>query len=291
MAHCFVSTGFVRPLILLVLLPFAGCGGGVGGIVEEGQQRTWPSDWSLLQMIEGGASVLWAAPHPDDESIAGSLLALACRGLGNPCTFVLLTHGEGGKCYAPPCPPDMGALRSQEMEASARAFSAELVWGAFTNFPTPIPPVEEVRLHWEEEGDPVGFLVETIRRYRPDVVLGLDASFGFTGHNEHRLTGLLVQEAFQLSGDPSHAAGGLPAFRPPRNYTVINRYWFMFPLGWDDGPVDETFDTGCAGNGRSCLEEAAEALSAHQSQWTWIVGATLLGEVGGGMLLKRVDGS
>jgi LmbE family N-acetylglucosaminyl deacetylase len=41
-------------------------------------------------MIEDGASVLWVAPHPDDESIAGSLLALACRAPGNPCTFVLL---------------------------------------------------------------------------------------------------------------------------------------------------------------------------------------------------------
>ena len=248
-------------------------------------------NWSLQELVERGASVMFVGAHPDDESVAGAFLAMTCKCLGNPCHMVVLTRGEGGTCYAPPCLPDMGTVRTLEMEEAARRYGSGLELHTFTNFPNPVPPPEDVLEHWYGEGDPTAVIAEAIRTFRPDVVITFDPSVGFTGHPEHRLTGDLVPEAIRLAGDPSFPGEGNPPFRPARLYNVLNRYWFMLPVGWDEGPVNETFfvKQPCPGSEKTCLQEALDAASAHESQWTWILGFAALGFVGEEMMLKRTD--
>src|SRR5690348_4278321 len=84
------------------------------------------------------ARILWVGAHPDDETLAGPVLARACIALHRPCLLFVLTRGEGGRCpFATGCHPSLGAVRARELATVARAYGAELEHHAFWNAPLP----------------------------------------------------------------------------------------------------------------------------------------------------------
>ena len=83
-------TNRARPLALLsMLLAVTGCAGARLPVAGEP---------SIEEVLHANARVLWVAAHPDDEALAGSVLAHACVGLGAPCHFLVFNHGDGGEC-------------------------------------------------------------------------------------------------------------------------------------------------------------------------------------------------
>lgn len=285
MNHLFIHCWLIF-LLSSCLLFSPGCRG------DGSDPETILEPWMTLEeLIEAGASILWVGAHGDDEIVASPILAKACSGLGNPCHILVLTLGEGGHCYAPPCLPDLVTVRTREMEEAARRYGTGLEIHDFTNHPSPYPPVEEVLAVWEAEGDPLGIIVETMRSVRADVILCFDPSHGFYGHPEHQAVGLMVREGALLAGDPDYDGAATAPYRPTKLYTILNRYWFMFPIGWDEGPVDETFPIHqpCPGTDRTCFEEGMWAASAHRSQWIYVAAMVLGGQLIQDGLLKHVD--
>ena len=274
----------MRLFVLTILLLLSACGPDAPGPLAD------PS-LTLEELIDRGASLLWVGAHPDDETVGGPILARACRCMGNPCHLVILTSGEGGHCYAPPCLPDLPTVRLCEMEEAARIYGTTFEMHGFTNHPSPAPEPQEVLAHWMEEGDPVATVVEAIRAFRPDVVLSFDPSGGYTAHNEHMAAAEVAIEATIVASDPSYPGSSAPPQRPKRLYTVLNRYWFMGVIGWDEGPVDETIPihVPCPRTELTCFEAAMEAAYSHRSQWPFMAAMGLAGPLVENGLLKRMD--
>lgn len=290
MARCQVYVTKLGILAIVWMLA-SGCGEEAGKDSTDHRIRIDPA-MTLLEAVDAGASLLWVAAHPDDDIIPGAIFARACRGLGNPCLLLVVTYGEGGTCYWPPCDPDLGTVRLAEMEEVARGYGAELEIHSFTNHPDSSTPMEEIRAKWESEGDLTGVIAQAVRRFRPNLVLSLDSSHGFYGHTEHRMAAELTREALALAGDPLYAGRGGTPIRADRFYSVLNRYWFLLPfIGWDDGPVDETFPghVPCPGSEKTCFEVGIEAAQAFRSQWPYVFAMSALGQLVDDLFLKRIE--
>lgn len=230
----------------------------------------WPSAAAaraaLHARLTAGARVLVVSAHPDDETLFGPLLAEFC-GSTAICRFAVLTRGEGGHCSrSDGCPGGLGAVRSAEMAAVARTYSADLQWGPFTNFPLTggdEARQREILATWSATTDPVAWIRRQIAEFDADLILTGDGEHGFYGHPEHVLVGRLVIAALGLGAGQSQ----WPHARGRWLVQVLNRYWAFAPaVGRDPGPVDATWPTHRNCGGRPCMEVAVERALLHQSQ-------------------------
>jgi LmbE family N-acetylglucosaminyl deacetylase len=215
---------------------------------------------------------MWVAAHPDDECFGGSLLARASIHYRNPLAMVILTRGDGGECCRPEgCLPDVATVRAAEMQQVSERYRAGLTHFSYWNAPLPVesfPKRHEIYAKWCQQGDPVGDVVASIRRFKPDLVLTFDHVHGGTGHPEHQLASRIATTAVKLAADPGVVAGGLMAHRVERTYHLLNRFWLLRMLGQaDPGPVTETFDASLpAVPGVSCADFMADATRFHRTQ-------------------------
>ncbi len=207
-----------------------------------------------------GARVLWVGAHPDDESLAGALLARACVGENRPCYFLVMTHGEGGECLLRDgCRPDLGTLRGEEMKLAAGAYGAQLEHHRFFNAPLPtesFPSIEELAKRWRAKGDPVGLVAGAIDRFKPTIVLTFDPEGGFTGHPEHKLTARFTLEAIKRA---KHRVDAV--------YFFLNHYWpYRMTGAADPSEPTDIVDAHISCGSKPCLDLAHQASRAHRSQ-------------------------
>lgn len=284
----------MSPLIVLLLLLSAAppeVAGEVG--FEDGaaaDARVRPLE-ELLQ--DPGARVMWVGAHPDDEALAGPILARACIALGRPCLMFVLNHGDGGRCPSPVgCWPDLGTVRHRELTRVARAFGAELEHHRLWNAPLPessFPPRPAIAKRWREDlaarrlGDPADLVARAIRRFRPTILLTFDPHHGFTGHPEHQLASRFAMEAVRRAA---------PDCTPPVVYNLLNRYWMTRLAGTAD-PTEPTeeFDThvSCGPPRRTCLDVALEITKHHHTQSRDMGRVRSLRPQIGALYLRRVD--
>lgn len=151
-------------------------------------------------------NILWIAAHPDDELLAAPVLALFCREQNARCTIAVATKGERGTCELPSCGTDLGALREQELRASAALFSASVIAGSFPDGTSWSP--QDVLVRWNAADPSVRDFIESIlAQVQPDLVLTLDPRHGSTCHPDHRAIGRAVIEVCAERGIP---AGVIP---------------------------------------------------------------------------------
>jgi LmbE family N-acetylglucosaminyl deacetylase len=217
--------------------------------------------------VNRGARILVVGAHPDDESLAGPLLAYACIEKGNKCHIAIFTTGGGGSCglFLKGCKPDLATVRTQEMEKVAKLYGVSLDIGDFSNQPPKVTDekrnLDAIRAAWEDEGDPLRWLREIIERFRPDVLITLDPDHGFTGHAEHQLASILVNEVL----DPEH--GTPPGPRHLSVFHLINRYRILKPLlGNDPAMPTEQWDLSHMCGEQTCARMATEIAREHRSQ-------------------------
>lgn len=232
---------------------------------------------SLEQLLaDPEARVLWVGAHPDDEALAGPILARACIGLHRACKLLVLTHGDGGRCPLPGgCWPDLGSVRHEELSRVAAAFGAELEHHHLWNAPLPestFPKRAAIARRWGQTVDVGALVARSIRTFRPTVVLTFDPHRGFTGHPEHQLASRFAMEGVRRAADPSDRAagrGGLAPHRTRATYQLLNHYWMTRLAGTAD-PTEpsEEFDTHvpCGAPRRWCLDVALAITRHHHTQ-------------------------
>jgi LmbE family N-acetylglucosaminyl deacetylase len=188
------------------------------------------------QILADSRAVLYVGAHPDDENAVGAALARAREAAGT-LYMVSLTRGENARTYdcsgADPGGvefaghtrgSDVGAVRADLFAASALGFlaTAEAGVGGFVDGPfsldelnamsptachegwdSPGLPgdIAAVRAKWAGEGDPVAYLVERIRLWRPDTIITWDAWCGASGNDEHKAVSAIVTDAVAAAGD------------------------------------------------------------------------------------------
>lgn len=247
-----------------------GLAGGVSGCATI--KPTSGGQLTLDQMLEQGARVMWVAPHPDDESMVGAILAKAGPKLGNPIHFLVLTHGDGGECPFPEgCHPDLGTVRGAELVRVAELYKASLQHEYYWNAPLPadsFPPRHKIAERWvRENGDPTVLIAKSIRDFKPDVLLTFSPIHGFTGHPEHQLTSRFATAAVRLAADGKAELPG-QAHRVDHVYFGLNRYWIMRLFGsYDPLPPTEIFRgrQECI-DGKLCTDIMAENTLPHKTQ-------------------------
>ncbi len=113
------------------------------------------------------------------------------------------------------------------------------------------------------EEDFLAFEIETLRRFKPSVLVSHDVN-GEYGHGTHRLLANTLLKAIELCGDPDAypaSAAEYGAWEPEKVYLHL---WKERPVLLDlDAPLD-------AFGGKSAFEVAKEGYACHLSQqWTW----------------------
>jgi LmbE family N-acetylglucosaminyl deacetylase len=159
---------------------------------------TWSDLPAELDLALPPGRLLWVGAHPDDEVLLAPLLGALCVDGSQSCSFIVATRGENGACrLAAGCHPSLGTVRSEEMQAAARLFDAELLQGALPDVFGPRPAV--VRSAWAAAAGGEDALIERLRAaiagVDPALVLTFDPRHGSTCHPAHRALGRLVLEA------------------------------------------------------------------------------------------------
>jgi LmbE family N-acetylglucosaminyl deacetylase len=248
--------------------------------------------------------VLWVAAHPDDESMAAGVLASLCVKGGSACHFLVMNRGRGGECNLPQgCRPSLGAVRHGELVRAARLYRATLEHYDFYNAPLPVesfPSRPRLERIWRRQGDPAGLVARAVRRFRPDLVLSLDATQGFTGHPEHQAVARFALAGVRLAADAEARHPMLAGETPHRVahvYHVQNKYWFMAMVGDPHDPAPHTdeldVDVSCGvqhdGVERSCTAIGARHTLVHRSQWSDMLAIRSANKFWGTAYLKRID--
>ncbi len=224
----------------------------------------------LDTLLDEGASVLWVAAHPDDEFLAGSILARAAIHHGNRAGLVVLTKGEGGEDHTGLSkgePERLAELRAAEMARVAERYGAELVQASYFNAPLPMssfPTRQELWQRWsaDPQGDPVERVAQAIVAQRPDIVLTFDPTHGCTGHPEHQLASRITTTAV------ARAAAQPEGHRAEHVFHLLTRHWLLHLVRMvDPKPVDGWWSAEhpCEGHG-TCLDFAVEATRLHETQ-------------------------
>jgi LmbE family N-acetylglucosaminyl deacetylase len=185
--------------------------------------------------------VLAVGAHPDDiEFGAGAVLARWARA-GCEVSFAVCTDGSKGTWDPGADLAELVATRQAEARAAADALGAtgEVVF------------LGAVDGELENDRPTRSELARTIRRLRPDVLLGHDPWKRYRLHPDHRAAGFLTCDALVAARDPHFfAEHGIAHHRPDA--------LLLFEADEPDHvePVDE----------RDLAAKVA-ALEAHRSQW------------------------
>lgn len=270
-----------RRTLLAVLLSTA------AGLAQQNPPPAAPTpallDVSVHDALARARRVLWVGAHPDDENVAGGLIARARDRTGPSGRLFLysMTAGHnspvvwGGLKRG----TQIGNARRVLFARAARLFGADAARvGPFGNGPRPVsvldrlPPnapfvgwgprstSSDVIRKWNREGNPVRELVQVLRAWKPDVVVLMDHHCGVSGNVEHMATARLTVEAVAKAADARWFPGVGAPWRV--GYLVFSAR--VIPaIGRERHPK-------CEGNPRPEPIEAVSAMEAStRNGWTY----------------------
>ncbi len=204
--------------------------------------------------------LLVIAAHPDDEDT--SLLTWVARGVGGEAAYLSLSRGDGGQnLIGPELGVGLGLLRSRELESARRIDGARQFFSRAYDFGY-TRSLDETLGRWPKE-----ILLEdtlrVIRRFKPQVVVAVFPPTAAAGHGQHQASGLVAEEAFQLSADP----GAFPqldaeGLSPWKVSSFYRGAW------WDPEAANVELPLGTIEpfTGRSILQLALASRSQHRCQ-------------------------
>jgi LmbE family N-acetylglucosaminyl deacetylase len=203
-----------------------------------------------------GRTLVAVFAHPDDETIAGPLLARYGRDPGTKVYLVLLTNGEKGVTPFAKIPAGeaLAAVRAKEAECACRALGIE-------------PPI---RVGLPDGGlasmqvlaQAAGKLRDAVDPLKPDAIVTWGPDGGY-GHPDHRLASALVTQIVQGGGWTRRLYyAGLPKSGLEANSAAALKFPAPFaPV------VDELLNVRVPYSPEDA-ERARQSLACHASQFT-----------------------
>jgi len=180
------------------------------------------------------------------------------------------------------------------MRQVANLYGAVLRQESFFNASLPMasfPRRHEIAARWAAQGNAVHVIAESIRFFKPDIVVTFAPIFGYTGHPEHQLTARFALSGIREAASP---LGNYPC--PPHKvshmYYLLNRYWFMkiWGRGYDLFPWTEAWDLhGRSVQGEFISDIMIQNALIHRSQRHDMKIAQKLAVVMRNIYLYRVD--
>jgi LmbE family N-acetylglucosaminyl deacetylase len=213
-----------------------------------------------LRRLGTTGRVLMIGAHPDDEDTP--LLSALALGHGADVAYLSLTRGEGGQNgIGPELGEALGILRTEELLAARRVDGARQFFTRAYDFGFSKNADEAFR-HWPRDSV-LKDVVETIRVYRPDVIVAVFSGTPADGHGQHQVSAILAREAFDAAADPSRfpeqIAAGLAPWRTPRYYRSQRNSGDGATVRVAEGELDPLV-------GRSYFQLAMASRSRHRSQ-------------------------
>lgn len=213
-----------------------------------------------LVRLSGHQRLLMIAAHPDDEET--SILTWVARGRGGEVAYLSLSRGDGGQnLIGSELGEGLGLLRSRELEAARRVDGAWQFFSRAYDFGY-TRSLDETLERWPKE-----LLLEdamrVVRRFKPQVLVAVWPASAAAGHGQHWVSGLVAEEVFRLSADPSAFprldAEGLPPWEISAFYRLPR---------WSGAVATQKLELGTIEpfSGRSILQLALESRSQHRCQ-------------------------
>jgi LmbE family N-acetylglucosaminyl deacetylase len=192
--------------------------------------------------------------HPDDETMAGTLLAHYARRPGVGVYLVIVTNGEKGVMphTKVPAGEQLAAVRIEEAECACRTLGAH----APILLDMPDGGLNNTRVLAELASR----LKKTFADVRPDAIVTWGPEGGY-GHPDHRLVSSVVTQVVQETGTPQLFYAALPASRMPQSTSELR-----FPAAFA-ATADLYLDTRVAVS-QEDQAAARKSLSCHESQFT-----------------------
>jgi len=197
-------------------------------------------DLSLGHDLPVPRVALAVGAHPDDVEFGCGATLAKWAAAGCRIHHLVCTDGSKGSWDPADDPAQLVALRQAEQRAASVALGGA---GEVTFLGWPDGELEAgLRQRWE--------VAATIRRVRPDVILGHDPWKRWRLHPDHRAAGFLVTDGVVAARDPHF----FPELRdPPHRPDSL--------LLWEADEVDHIEDVTGFGDAK------ADGLLAHRSQW------------------------
>ncbi|WP_306369211.1 mycothiol conjugate amidase Mca [Nocardiopsis sp. CC223A] len=171
--------------------------------------------------------------HPDDESSKGAATMARYVAEGADVLVVTMTGGERGDILNPAMErPDVreniAEVRRREMDRAREILGIRQEFAGFVDSGLPegdpLPPLPEGCFALTPVEEAAAPLVESIRRFRPHVILTYDENGGYP-HPDHIMTHKVSMHAFDTAGDPDSYPGAGDPWQPLKLY-----YFVSFPV-------------------------------------------------------------
>lgn len=202
------------------------------------------------------AALMIVTAHPDDEGMFPGLIPYVTRVLKVPMIMVVLTSGDAHPAIKP---PGERSLRENEMRRAAWAYGLpnEPIFGRFRDGAAQ-QTLERNWEIWGGENEAAKFLVQLIRKHRPDVITAMSFD-GEYGHPNHAGAALSTTKAFAWASNPEMfpVEPGGPGLWAPKKIYVHN---------WPTRPVEFNWEIPVPGTGKTCFDFGVEGSRQHVSQ-------------------------
>jgi len=164
--------------------------------------------------------------HPDDESSKGAATMARYAREGVDVLVATLTGGERGDILnkameRPEIRADLAAVRRAEMARAREILGVRQQFLGFTDSGLPegdpLPPLPEGCFALEPLEVAARPLVQAVRAFRPQVILGYDENGGYP-HPDHVKSHQVTIEAFEAAADPDRYPDCGEPWRPAKLY-------------------------------------------------------------------------
>ncbi len=219
-----------------------------------------------LKKLNFLGTVLYVAAHPDDENTR-AIAYLANERLATT-GYLSMTRGDGGQnLIGPEIRDQLGLIRTQELLAARRIDGGYQFFTRANDFGFSKNEKETFDI-WNKQ-EILSDVVRVIRKFQPDIILTRFPADERAGHGHHTASGVLAQEAFDLTNDPqafSDQVAELGLWQVKGLYTNTGRWWNKDIDEHTPGIV--TMDVGVYNPllGKSYSEIAAVSRTQHKSQ-------------------------
>ena len=229
-------------------------------VFGSGETPAFVQKWSAP--LDDGADILLFIAHGDDDQLFfAGLLPLYAGELGVKVQVVYLTDHRSGI---------VGETRMHEMLDGlwATGVTAYPVFGTFADFQ--LGTLDETYLCYETFGtsyeDLLGFAVEQIRRFQPQVVISHDIN-GEYGHGMHMVCADLMINALPLIGDASAYPASAEAYGA---WDIQKLYLHLY----EENPITIDYDQPLQKFGGLTAFQATQQLGFpchYTQQWGWLM--------------------